>query len=230
MHETQVTSEFQDLIYTRLDLPQLPEFSQALLTEWLVDKNRLGMIEQTLHSTSTKSDMYPWRAVIACSNNKWDASFAEVFPQLVAYTELFPTTFWRQISIVAQLPGREVFLHTDPDKGLGWRLYLTHGGPRLYFQKFKQRLDVRPPTWASGGPAAIKELCQPEQIYVQDEGCYPWTLTNTRAAHGVSASPTSVGARSTMLLFPDPTCIDRAALQELVRRSCAKYADTAIWY
>ncbi len=230
MHETQVNRDYRDLIYTRLDLPQLPPVDQGKLAEWMVDKNRIGMVEQTLHSSNTNSSLYPWRAVVACRNNCWDTAFVEAFPQLVKYTELFPTALWRQVSLLAQLPDKEVFLHTDPDKGLGWRIYLSHGGPKLYFQKFKERHEVRPQTWAGGGPTAMKDLCAAERIYVDDEGCYPWALTATRAAHGVSVCHQAIGARVTMLLFPEPEYVDAAAHQDLVKRSSEKYADTAIWY
>jgi len=230
MHEPKVVSDCQDLIYTRLDLPQLPHVDQGALTKWMVDKNRAVMVEQALHANNTNSNLYPWRAVVACRNNCWDTSFAEAFPELVSYTQLFPTTYWRQVSVLAQLPDKEVFLHTDPDVNLGWRIYLSHGGPKLYFQKFKQRHEVRPQTWAGGGPTAMKDLCEAERIYVEDKGCYPWALTATRAAHGVSVCRHAIGARITMLLFPDPKCVDESAHQELIGRSSEKYADTAIWY
>lgn len=230
MYEPTPAQDYEDLIYTRVDLPQPPVVDEARLARWVIGPDRTGMIEELLHKPSSSSASYPWKAVIACKNNKWDSVFAAEFPELVAYAELFPTKLWRQVSIIAQLPGQKVFLHTDPDKVLGWRVYLTHGGPRLYFQKFKKRWDSRPKTWSMGGPNGMAELCQGERIYVQDKGCYPWMLTATRAAHGVSDNHGVLGSRVTMLLFPEPEFVDQEKHNELIGRSVAKYADTAIWY
>lgn len=230
MPESSYLKPYEDLIYTRLDLPQSPTVSTDALTEWLIGQDRIGMIEQQLHAINTQSNAYPWKAIVACKNNQWDKAFAFAFPELVEYTKHFPTTVWRQISIIAQLPDSEVFLHTDPDKGMGWRLYLSHGGPKLYFQKFKKRRDMRPQTWSIGGPEHMQTLCSSERIYVQDEGCYPWALTATRAAHGVSQNPGSLGSRVTMLLFPEPEYVDQLAHTQLLKQSTEKHHQTAIWY
>lgn len=222
--------DYKDLIYTRLDLPNLPFIDVALLLQWLNNKARLEMVEKELHNYHTKTQLYPWKAVIVCRHNVWEPSFIEVFPEIVQYTKHFPCSFWRQISILSQLPDKEVFLHTDPDEGLGWRLYLSKGGPRLYFQKFHKRWERRPQTWALGGPAAMQQLCTPEKLYVDDTGCYPWALTTTRAAHGVSKNFKESDPRISMLLFPDPNLIDQSANLRLLQQSVDKYHKTAIWY
>jgi hypothetical protein len=223
-----------DLIYTRLDLPALPVVDLEALLDWMFDRQRCVMGEQRLHDAHTLASAhtrtYPWRAVHACSDNVWDNDFAQQFPQLVAYLRHFPATSWKRVCVVCQLAGSQVFIHTDPDHGMGWRMYLNHGGPRLYFQKFKMRLSVRPQTWASGGPQAIEALCQSQRHYVNDDGAFPWALTSIRAAHGVEENTAETGARVTLLLFPNINTVDTTVHTDLLLRSARKFSDTAIWY
>lgn len=219
--------EFSDLVYTRLDLPQVPQVDMTAFVEWATSPRRSVMGEKALHD-SGKGGAYPWRAVHACSDNIWDDEFLSTFPALVAYAGKFPATRWKRVCAIAQLPDEEVFLHTDPDFGVGWRIYLSHGGPKLYFQKFKSRHDQRPQTWAGGGPAAMATLCHEEKHWVDDTGVFPWALTSIRAAHGVSKNNSELGARVTLLLFPDLDSVDWAAHRALLKASTKKYP--AIWY
>lgn len=222
-----VLHEFSDLIYTRLDLPQVPQVDMGVFVEWMADSKRSVMGEKKLHDDG-RSAAYPWRAVHACSESAWDADFLRLFPELVFYVNLFPAKRWKRVCVIGQLPGEEVFLHTDPDFGLGWRVYLTHGGPRLYFQKFKERHEERPQTWAVGGPEAMASLCEDARHWVQDSGAYPWALTSIRAAHGVSPNLGEFGARVTLLLFPELGSVDWGANRQLLAASVKKFSP--IWY
>lgn len=219
-----------DLIYTRLDLPQVPDFSSSELLAWMEASNRKVIEDRATHQRNMPRAEYPWRAIEVCENNRWEPSFVAQFPQIRSYLDHFPATSWRKVVLLAQLPGENVFLHTDPDHGIGWRIYLSHGGPRIYFQKFKDRLSERPQTWQTGGPAAIETLCQPERHYVNDAGSFPWALTSIRAAHGVEPHHSEVGARITMLLFPHADSVDHGRHEELLLRSATVHADSAIWW
>lgn len=222
----------EDLIYTRLDLPQPPEVDRDKLIAWIADNNSRAPIQsQVLYEKSTE-DSYPWIAANIVNQGEFNLSFMESFPEIVEYLKHFPTTKWRSIVVLSQRQNREGFLHTDPDlgMGIGWRVYLSHRGPRLYIRKFKERLTERPQTWASGGPRAIEELCVPERIYVNDSGRYAWALTSIRAAHAVECNPEELGSRFVMLLVPEPSHVDYAAAEHMLRNGAEKYSDTAIWY
>lgn len=224
-----VLLNFADLIYTRLDLPQVPQVDMDAVVRWMQSKNRSVMMSKKLHDDES-GNKYPWRAVHAYVDGRWDVEFAEMFPELIEYLKNFPTSMWRWVCVVGQLQDSEVFLHTDPDFGVGWRVYLSHGGPKLYFQKFKERHEERPGTWATGGPQGMAELCDQEKLYVDDCGAYPWAITSIRAAHGVSPNPSALGARVTLLLAPEPEAVDWPAVRALLARSTQLYKDTAIWY
>lgn len=219
-----------DLIYTRLDLPQLPQTDIQALLLWMKDERRKVIDDQGTHQRHMPHQRYPWRAVTVCLDNRWEQSFVAQFPELYSYVGNFPAGAWRKVALLTQLPGEDVFLHTDPDFGIGWRIYLSHGGPRLYFQKFKHRLSERPGTWQTGGPDAIQALCQPERHYVNDVGSYPWALTSVRAAHGVEPLASERRPRITMLLFPDAGTVNHKSHQELLLRSAEIYKDSAIWW
>ncbi len=221
---------FHDLIFTRLDLPPVPEIDQQKLLSYIQNKNRLLIPEHKLHDKNADEAVYPWRAVYAFSKGKWCCEFSELFPAIPTYLEAFPTTAWRAVIILTQLPGQKVFLHTDPDFGIGWRVYLNHGGPRLYFKRFISRDNSRIETWSGGGPDSMESLCQPESIFVSETGSFPWALTSIRAAHGVEPNDKTLGARVTLLLVPHHDCIDHAKHQKLLQQSVTKYANTAIWY
>lgn len=219
-----------DLIYTRLDLPHPPAIDRAEFDDWLVSASRTLMRSKFAYEASEGKE-YPWRGIVACADNVWEPEFAQRFPELVRYCGLFPASYWHRVCVLAQRPNASVFVHTDPDHFIGWRIYLSHGGPKLYFRKFKERLKERPETWASGGPAAIDALCSDERHYVTAaEEPFSWALTSIRAAHGVEPGEISLGDRVTVVLLPDPSSIDQTAHERLLRQSAAKHADTALWY
>lgn len=230
MTPEQKLGDLADLVFTRLDLPQVPEVDESALLEWIRDQRRAVLNEKRLHDEGAPDARYPWRAVYAFHRGVWDADFVRAFPSLVDYMAHFPTGEWLGICLLAQLPGESVFLHTDPDYGVGWRVYLNHGGPRLFFRRFRERYATRPETWSGGGPDAMARLCEGEPIYVEEQGRFPWALTSIRAAHGVEPSPGELGARVTILLIPNPQAVDHEAHRALLRRSAEKYARTAIWY
>jgi hypothetical protein len=220
----------KDLIYTRLDMPELPSIDTDKLISWIKSNQRSEIKEKRLQQVAEGEKPYPWRAVCAYTANAWDTEFATNFGPLIRYLENFPNKAWRHVAVLCQLENQGVFLHTDPDYGIGWRIYLNHGGPRLYFQKFKELHNNRPETWSSGGPQSIKNLCESNKIYVNDVGAYPWALTSIRAAHGVEPNNAGFGARITLLLFPDFTTLDLIKHEELLLRSAKKFKSTAIWY
>ena len=227
---SEVQPPITDLIYTRLDLPQMPEVDADAVLAWMNAANRQVIDERRIQQSSQPGKEYPWRAVYVCHHDSWDESFTASFPQLKAYLAHFPTSSWRRVILLAQLPDESVFLHTDPDNDIGWRMYLNHGGPRLYFQKFKERYSERPSTWIGGGPAAMEALCEHERHYVEDCERYPWALTSIRAAHGVEPHYGSLGTRITMLLFPEPSAVDAIKHEHLLRRSATRFEQTAIWF
>ncbi len=218
-----------DLIYTRLDLPQPPEVDTAALSAWVAEAQRQAIAEDGLYAQNT-GQVYPWVTAYALRRNNFDPSFAERFPEIVEYIKNFPTTRWKGISILCQRSDRDVFLHTDPDYGIGWRVYLSHGGPRLYLKKFKERHTERPQTWSNGGPEGMERMCHPERIYAQDVGRFAWAMSAIRAAHGVERNDGAFGDRITMALVPELDYVDQAANEAMLRRGAEKYADTAIWY
>ena len=232
MQDKYSLGDYASLVFTKLDLPPVPRVDLAKVLEWMNAADRKLMRAQIDGYKATfPSGVYPWRPVWAHDGSSWDGEFAAQFPELVEYVKLFPATEWRRVCLLAQLPDQEVFTHTDPDFGLGWRVYLTAGGPHLYFNKFKN--------WAPGDANAqaapptneILDRIQPERCYVPvPDAPYPWALTSICAGHSVEKNTGSADARIVILIMPKLERINVAAHQDLLHRSTQKFASEAIWY
>lgn len=218
-----------DLIYTRLDLPQPPEVDTDALMAWVIEVSKRPTDEKITHDSSPGTNTYPWLGACVANHGEFDPEFVRKFPELVEYFKHFPTTRWRNISLVCQRPDMDVFLHTDPGPKIGWRVYLNHSGARLYVQKFLERHEERPQTWVNG-LNGIRAMCHPERIYVEDAGRFAWAISGIRAAHGVERNGPVLGSRMTLVLAPYEQATDQAEVEAMLRRGAQKYADTAIWY
>jgi hypothetical protein len=219
----------EDLIYTRLDLPQPPEVDTDALMAWALEASGQPTDERQIHDNSPGTGTYPWVGAYVANHGEFNAEFARQFPELVEYFKNFPTKRWRNISLVCQRADMEVFLHTDPGRKIGWRVYLNHSGARFYVQKFLKRHDERPQTWVNGLDG-IKALCHPERIYVEDQGRFAWAISGIRAAHAVERNGPKLGSRMTLVLTPYEQETDSAEVEAMLRRGAEKYADSAIWY
>lgn len=224
--------KYAGLIFTKLDLPQVPAIDTTKVLEWMNSADRKLMHTQVRGFNNTfPGKTYPWRPVWAHDGKTWDTDFAKKFPELVDYIKLFPATAYRRVCLLAQLPDQDVFTHVDPDFGLGWRVYLTTGGPRLYFNKFKDWRPDAEDAQAGVQTSEILDLIQPERIYVPaPEAPYPWAITSCCAGHSVEKNEGTADARIVILIMPELESIDVAAHHDLLRRSTEKFANEAIWY
>lgn len=232
MQDKYSLGDYAGLIFTKLDLPQVPRVDTTKLLAWMNSADRKLMRAQMKGFADVfPNGTYPWRPVWAHDGLVWDAEFSRQFPELVEYVKLFPAQEWRRVCLLAQLPDQEVFTHIDPDFGIGWRVYLTAGGPQLYFNKFKDWAPDREDAQAGTPTEEILDRIQPERIYVPiPEAPYPWAMTSICAGHSVAKNTGSADARIVILIMPKLESIDVAAHHELLRRSTQKFQSEAIWY
>ena len=232
MQDTYSLGDYAGLIFTKLDLPPVPDVDADKVLEWMNSADRKLMHAQIDHFHETFADSkYPWRPVWAHDGQEWDLEFSTQFPELVQYIKLFPATAWRRVCLLAQLPNETVFRHTDPDLGLGWRVYLTSGGPKMYFSKFKDWHKDNADSQSGIPTSEMLTRTEPERIYAPlPTSPYPYALTSICAAHSVEENTNSASARIVILIMPEQASIDVAAHHDLLRRSTEKYADESIWY
>jgi hypothetical protein len=232
MHDTNSLGKYAGLIFTKLDLPPVPDVDAKKILAWMSAVHRKLMVAQIQGFNAVYPDkVYPWRPVWAHDGTNWDGEFATQFPEIVAYVNLFPATEWRRVCLLAQLPDEEVFPHVDPDLGIGWRVYLTSGGPHLCFNKFKNWCPNQEDAQAAVHTSAIASRIEPERIRVPaPERPYPWALTSVCAGHSVEKNTGTAAARIVVLIMPKKESIDVAAHHALLRRSTEKFAAEAIWY
>jgi hypothetical protein len=223
---------FTDLIYCPLDLPTPPAVPRSDLLDWVARARGASKTREERLSDHAASAAYPWNSAYAARSGRWLEEFDTRFPQLVAYLGLFPTADWSCVNVLVQEPQAEVWLHTDPDPVLGWRVYLGHGGARVYFHPMRERRRERLATWTAQGRRDWSRFVDTSRrLYatVPADSC-AWTLNACRAAHGVEAHGGAAGERTTLLLVPEVGAIDLDRYLALLERSVAKYSEHAIWY
>jgi len=223
---------FSDLIFCPLDLPPPPRVGRDALVRWVQEAREQSITNEERLSRSANAASYPWSSAYAAYHGEWRCGFDAQFPEIPSYLDLFPTDAWICVNVLIQEPQTDVWLHTDPDPVLGWRVYLGHGGARVFFCPTIERRRSRLSTWTAEGRRDWSKFVRTDQkLYARlpADAC-AWALTSLRAAHGVETHRGAMGERTTLLIVPDPERIDMAAYLDLLERSVRKYEEYAIWY
>jgi hypothetical protein len=220
---------FTDLIFCPLDLPEPPRVARRALVDWV---SAARAASPTNEEHLARGGSYPWNSAYAAYHGKWRHGFDAHFPGVCAYLARFPVASWTCVNVLIQEPQRDVWLHTDPDPVLGWRVYLGHGGARVFFCPTLERSRTRLSTWTPEGPRDwSKSVRTGERLYARlPASSCAWTLNSYRAAHGVETHAGAAGERVTLLLVPDLEQLDLDAYLALLERSVERYRDYAIWY
>lgn len=223
---------FTDLIFCPLDLPAPPQVPRQALVDWVGHARARSKTDEERHFAGASSDTYPWSSAYAAEYGKWCDGFDSRFPQVAAYLDLFPTASWTRVSVLIQEPQHDVWLHTDPDPVIGWRIYLGHGGARVFFCPTLERHRKRLTTWTEEGRRDWSRWVRTDRkLYARlPAGSCSWAMNVYRAAHGVETHRGRAGERVTLVINPDIDKLDIDAYLALLERSVTKYADYAIWY
>ena len=220
---------FTDLIFCPLDLPAPPAVARDALVDWV---GAARAASPTNEERLAGAGAYPWSSAYAAHHGAWRHGFEARFPEVCAYLELFPVRSWTCVNVLIQEPQQDVWLHTDPDPVLGWRVYLGHGGARVFFCPALERARTRLSTWTPEGRRDWSKFVRTdEKLYARlpSSSC-AWTLNSYRAAHGVETHAGAAGERVTLLLIPDLEQLDMESYLALLERSVREYRDYAIWY
>jgi hypothetical protein len=223
---------FTDLIFCPLDLPAPPRVPRQALVDWVSETRACSTTNEEQIFAKGASGSYPWNSAYAAHRGEWRNGFDSRFPEVATYLDLFPTRSWTCVNVLVQEPQQDVWLHTDPDPVLGWRVYLGHGGARVFFCPTFERLRARLSTWTEQGRRDWSKFVRTDRkLYARlpSDSC-AWALNSYRAAHGVETHAGAAGERVTLLLIPDLDCLDVDAYLALLARSVGKYGDYAIWY
>jgi len=223
---------FTDLIFCPLDLPQPPKVAREALVEWVSAARERSQTNEERLFAGAAAGTYPWSSAYAAYHREWRDGFDARFPEIAAYLGLFPTRAWTCVNVLVQEPQQDVWLHTDPDPVIGWRVYLGHGGARVFFCPTLERQRARLSTWTAEGRRDWSKFVRTDRkLYARlpSDSC-AWALNSYRAAHGVETHAGAAGERVTLLLIPDLDCLDLDAYLALLEASVGKYRDYAIWY
>jgi hypothetical protein len=229
----QSLGRFTDLIFCPLDLPRPPKVAREALVAWVgAARTSTPTNEERLFAHAAASGAYPWNSAYAAYHGEWRHGFESRFPEVSAYLGLFPTRSWTCVNVLIQEPQHDVWLHTDPDPVIGWRVYLGHGGARVFFCPTLERQRARLSTWTAEGRRDWSKFVRTDRkLYARlpSSSC-AWALNSYRAAHGVETHAGAAGERVTLLLIPDLDRLDLEGYLALLERSVRKYSDYAIWY
>lgn len=250
--DMQVLSDFKNLIYVKLDLPEVPDFDSELFQDWcrenykfIVRPNKESLGSERFPSKSKTNPGYPWKTawIYGAANNPnppWYYNFDKVFPQLVKYFENYPIDQIEDIGaaqILMQKILSEVGLHTDPDPWFGIRTYLSNEKQEeratLYFCPSYEDLEKHIPFWSPTEtgyePTDMTKYFDSSKKYIVQEnyGRFSCMFNSVRAAHGVDTHMGATGERAMMLVAFKR--INSKKLAELLERSITKYPNTVIW-
>jgi hypothetical protein len=243
---------FKNLIYIKLDLPDVPNFDQELFKDWCRDnyrevvkplKDRAG--SERFPSKSKINPGYPWKTawIYGIKNNDnppWYYNFDTVFPDLVRYIEHYPIDQLEDIGaaqILMQKILSEVGPHTDPDPWFGIRTYLSDEKKderaKLYFCPSYNDLEEHIPFWKQTEtgfePNKMSDFFDVDnkKIVQENYGKFSCMFNSVRAAHGVEKHMGATGERALLLVAFKR--LNSKKLKDLLERSIARYPNTAIW-
>ena len=235
-------TDWRNLIFSPLDLPDPPEVDMEEFLKWHADQKAFMLEHNTNRIKSSKIyGGYGW--IISWAmwwntyklDNPWICDFDKRFPELVEYINLFPFKQLKSISFLNQKGGAEVNPHSDPDRMWGMRFYLKNKTKdALYFSRMKEPNDFRINTMEdeNGNPVTEKknhlEFCKDEKIYARfpKDEC-AWMLNSYRAWHGLDKNSSPTGSRITVAIIGE---YDENKLYKLLENSTQKYNNYQIWW
>jgi hypothetical protein len=132
-----------DILYTPLDLPEMPNVDMVKLRNWIDQHKNKQKIEPSVDDKDKVGKNYPWDIIHVRHNHAWFENFDNEFPELAKYsTEGFGLDLNNVLGITL-LPIKNSF------KGLGfWHSDFDETGLRYYIENNETRnfLYISPST------------------------------------------------------------------------------------
>lgn len=222
---------YDDLIFTPLDLPPVPEVDIDQFIEWMKsDPLKTGTMPKERFERIT-GKRYPWLMRVVSSDLE---SLHAAFPEVLQYARTYPFKTIKALVFLAQDGHEEVFPHADSDGLVGMRFYLANKNvDGLHFFKGKQPYDYFNgyKSDESGKPTPVGF----ENYFRMDEPIYArfpdtsraFMLNSARAIHAVDENTCQLGDRIAVLVQGE---LDHDRLNALIGASLCRYQEYAIWY
>ena len=237
-----------DIIYTPLDIPQIPkEFDLEKFKEWCKEVYPQDFYKKIPSSGAGEAvfgNQYPWDAVLArhgMGRGGWLNDFEKIFPEMADY-------FWQAFGIAKHELGTITLISTrDHIKGLGFwhsdrditglRMYIENTEPDenpIIFRKTKfpyTIIEEDVATWVSKDLNEFHPLLENEILTGKILGTQQaYYLNNIRAVH--SPYITKPSSRLACFIHPHPDAVEsvRQKTKDLIVRSAKKYKDYALFW
>lgn len=243
--DMELLSPFKDLLYCRLDLPEVPIISRDKLEHYINETHETVVKKLLDYGGSDRfakqaNVEYPWKTAWIRSriDNTWINGFDQKFPELIEYLAQFPIDSIDDVAagqFLAQKENVEAFPHTDPDPYFGFRIYLSDETDRasLYFHPSISELEERPTTFVTVNGVTKKNDLKKfydfdNKIVVKNNvGRFPFMINSIRGCHGIDKHTKKECDRIVLLIFFRK--INSEKLKNLFERSVEKYKEEAIW-
>jgi hypothetical protein len=216
---------FEDILYTPLDVPDLPDFDVKELVQWMKETYPKytfvnDYIAKGGHSSEGRVENYPWNLTpvyLNMHNEKsgWVEDFDKKFPQICKHIECSYGLTLDEIGSVYALPMKDEY------SGWGfWHKDFDPSGVRFYFEfesYDNEALFVEKE--GSGNKQSCKVKSNKQSFY----------LNNIDAVHATYTPPEAVGkVRIAAFITPrfDNTCQFMEKTRNLILKSAEKYKDT----
>lgn len=218
-----------DILYTPLDLPEMPKIDLPKLRTWISDyKDRQEIDNRGDFSKVLPNPDYPWDIIYARTKHGWYNDFDKLFPDFAEYSiqgfGLDPS----DIHDIILLPIKHTFTglgfyHSDLDE-YGLRFYLENNETEnfLYIKPTTKPYITRDQLLAGQQFQDIEHaarLLKPNQAFF---------INNVRAVHAVNSTELSPTRIAVIVSVLKP--LAQHKLKELIINSAKKFSEhTILW-
>jgi hypothetical protein len=228
-----MNSDVLDILYTPLDVPNLPVYDKQLLTEWCKEHSEQIIENRGDGKLITSDAIYPWNIVYARRHNKWMGDFDNIFPELSKYFYESFKILESELGSIVLLPVKSQYVkkhywHADPD-ALGLRLYLENDHadkdfllikPTTYRYNTRSELGIIP---ESGITSKVQDKIYSAKMLKPDQAFY---INNVRSIHTVEVSHVNSNRLAVLVFTKDNVILEKT--KDLILSSAEKFSEYSI--
>ena len=215
-----------DILYTPLDLPEMPNVDMVKLRNWIDQHKNTQKFEPSIDDKDKVGKNYPWDIIHVRHDSTWYQDFDIEFPELAKYsTEGFGLTL-EDVHAVTLLPIKNSF------KGLGfWHSDFDETGLRYYIENKETRnfLYFKPSTvpYTTGeelhSNPKFQNIIRPAKLLKSNQAFF---VNNVRSCHAVNSTDLSP-TRIAVIVTINGNIINHP-LTDLIVRSAEKFSEYSI--
>ena len=222
-----------DILYTPLDVPELPQVNLPNLMDWIHEFRDKQIIQQRYDASEEMSqEDYPWNIIYPRYRYNWYQNFNTLFPELAKYISTEFKVSIYEIQDVVLLPLKDNFFgtgffHSDADE-CGIRFYIENN-------ELNDFLLIRPTTkpFVSRSQTLNASVSDFQSVVHSAKMLRPkqaFFINNIRAIHAVNSTREDCTRIAVTITIPKLLKDMPSKLQDLIVSSAEKYNDYSIYW